>query len=98
MKKKHKKVVNEEELVKNKAYFYQRLFAYILDMFIVSMLASILAQPFIDLKATEKETSVSICCFFPLQIVRYISIEFRMERSLFLKESSASKKGLLGLE
>ncbi len=54
MKKKHKKVVNEEELVKNKAYFYQRLFAYILDMFIVSMLASILAQPFIDLKATEK--------------------------------------------
>ena len=54
MKKKTKKVVNEEELVKNKSYFYQRLFAYILDMFIVSMLASILAQPFIDLKATEK--------------------------------------------
>ncbi len=56
MKKKTKKVINEEELIKNKAFFYQRFFAYILDMFIVSMFASLLAQPFIDVKSTEKLT------------------------------------------
>ena len=54
MKKNTKKIVNEEKLVNNKAYFYQRLIAYLLDMFIISMVASIISQPFIDLKTTEK--------------------------------------------
>ncbi len=55
MKKKEvSKVITEKNLISNKAYFFQRLIAYILDMFIVTLIVSLLSQPFIDLKTMNK--------------------------------------------
>lgn len=48
------KVLVEKDLISNKAYFFQRLIAYILDMVIVSLFISLISQPFVDVKTMNK--------------------------------------------
>ena len=54
MTKKIKKNITEEQLISNKASFYQRLVAYLLDMVIITMVVSIISSPFIDMKTVDK--------------------------------------------
>ena len=54
---------NKQELQKSKtsekALFIQRLAAFILDVFIVSMVASLISYPFLDLDSIDKLNEAS---------------------------------------
>ena len=53
-KKKVKKSKKEENKEAEKALFIQRLFAYLIDIFIISFVASLIALPFIDAEQYSK--------------------------------------------
>ena len=53
-KKKVKKSKKEENKEAEKALFIQRLFAYLIDIFIISFIASLIALPFIDAEQYSK--------------------------------------------
>ncbi len=92
---KQKESVIKEKQPK-KALFIQRFAAFILDVFIVSMVASMLAYPFLDLDSIEKLNQSST------QIVEdYVSQKIDaneyMNESISVSYEMARKQGILSL-
>lgn len=96
MTKKTKSKLNEEELVSRKAYFFQRLGAYIIDMFIISFLVSIITQPFIDIDRMEKLEKQSTEIVEKYQKEK-ISLETYIYQTLDLNYQIAKNNGVFSL-
>lgn len=88
------KVVKEKQL--EKALFIQRFAAFILDVFIVSMVASMIAYPFLDMNSIDKlsESSTQIVEDYMKQ---EISIEEYTNESISVSYEMARKQGILSL-
>ena len=88
------KVVKEKQL--EKALFIQRFVAFILDVFIVSMVASMIAYPFLDMNSIDKlsESSTQIVEDYMKQ---EISIEEYTNESISVSYEMARKQGILSL-
>ena len=88
------KVVKEKK--KEKALFIQRFAAFILDVFIVSMVASMIAYPFLDMNSIDKlsESSTQIVEDYMKQ---EISIEEYTNESISVSYEMARKQGILYL-
>ena len=79
-----------------KALFIQRFAAFILDVFIVSMIVSMLAYPFLDLDSIEKlnESSTQIVEDY---VSQKIDVNEYMSGSISVSYEMARKQGLLSL-
>ena len=88
------KVVKEKQ--PEKALFIQRFAAFILDVFIVSMVASMIAYPFLDMNSIDKlsESSTQIVEDYMKQ---EISIEEYTNESISVSYEMARKQGILSL-
>ena len=88
------KVVKEKK--EEKALFIQRFAAFILDVFIVSMVASMIAYPFLDMNSIDKlsESSTQIVEDYMKQ---EISIEEYTNESISVSYEMARKQGILSL-
>ncbi len=88
------KVVKEKQ--EEKALFIQRFAAFILDVFIVSMVASMIAYPFLDMNSIDKlsESSTQIVEDYMKQ---EISIEEYTNESISVSYEMARKQGILSL-
>lgn len=88
------KVVKEKQ--SEKALFIQRFAAFILDVFIVSMVASMIAYPFLDMNSIDKlsESSTQIVEDYMKQ---EISIEEYTNESISVSYEMARKQGILSL-
>ena len=88
------KVVKEKQ--PEKALFIQRFAAFILDVFIVSMVASMIAYPFLDMISIVKlsESSTQIVEDYMKQ---EISIEEYTNESISVSYEMARKQGILSL-
>lgn len=88
------KVVKEKQ--SEKALFIQRFAAFILDVFIVSMVASMIAYPFLDMNSIDKlsESSTQIVEDYMKQ---EISIEEYTNESISISYEMARKQGILSL-
>lgn len=97
---KSKKRTTVEKVVKEKqpekALFIQRFAAFILDVFIVSMVASMIAYPFLDMNSIDKlsESSTQIVEDYMKQ---EISIEEYTNESISVSYEMARKQGILSL-
>lgn len=97
---KSKKRITVEKVVKEKqpekALFIQRFAAFILDVFIVSMVASMIAYPFLDMNSIDKlsESSTQIVEDYMKQ---EISIEEYTNESISVSYEMARKQGILSL-
>ncbi len=97
---KSKKRATVEKVVKEKqpekALFIQRFAAFILDVFIVSMVASMIAYPFLDMNSIDKlsESSTQIVEDYMKQ---EISIEEYTNESISVSYEMARKQGILSL-
>lgn len=89
-----KKVVKEKKV--EKALFIQRFAAFILDVFIVSMVSSMIAYPFLDMNSIDKlsESSTQIVEDYMKQ---EISIEEYTNESISVSYEMARKQGILSL-
>lgn len=91
---------NKQELQKSKtsekALFIQRLAAFILDVFIVSMVASLVSYPFLDLDSIDKlnEASTQIVDQYMTQ---KISIDNYVSESISISYEMARKQGVVSL-
>ena len=88
------KVVKEKQL--EKVLCIQRFAAFILDVFIVSMVASMIAYPFLDMNSIDKlsESSTQIVEDYMKQ---EISIEEYTNESISVSYEMARKQGILSL-
>lgn len=88
------KIKKEKE--PEKALFVQRFAAFILDVFIVSMIASMLAYPFLDLDSIEKlnKSSVQVVEDY---VSQKIDINEYTSESISVSYEMARKQGLLSL-
>ena len=88
------KVVKEKQ--PEKALFIQRFAAFILDVFIVSMVASMIAYPFLDMNSIDKlsESSTQIVEDYMKQ---EISIEEYTNESISVSYEKKKKQGILSL-
>lgn len=88
------KVVKEKQ--PEKALFIQRFAAFILDVSIVSMVASMIAYPFLDMNSIDKlsESSTQIVEDYMKQ---EISIEEYTNESISVSYEMARKQGILSL-
>lgn len=79
-----------------KAFFIQRLAAFILDVFIVSMVASLISYPFLDLDSINKlnESSTQVVEDYMTQ---KISINEYTSDSISISYEMARKQGVLSL-
>ena len=79
-----------------KAFFIQRLAAFILDVFIVSMVASLISYPFLDLDSINKlnESSTQVVEDYMTQ---KISINENTSDSISISYEMARKQGVLSL-
>ena len=79
-----------------KAFFIQRLAAFILDVFIVSMVASLISYPFLDLDSINKlnESSTQVVEDYMTQ---KISINEYTSYSISISYEMARKQGVLSL-
>ena len=97
-KSKKRKTVEKEvkEKKEEKALFIQRFAAFILDVFIVSMVASMIAYPFLDMNSIDKlsESSTQIVEDYMKQ---EISIEEYTNESISVSYEMARKQGILSL-
>lgn len=96
--KKKKPKVNEVKAVEQlpKALFIQRLAAFILDIFIVSMVASIFSYPFLDMDSIQKlnDSSVQVSEDY---ISGKLDAKEYMSESISISYEMAKKQGLLSL-
>lgn len=92
--KSRQKIKKEKE--PEKALFVQRFAAFILDVFIVSMIASMLAYPFLDLDSIEKlnKSSVQVVEDY---VSQKIDINEYTSESISVSYEMARKQGLLSL-
>lgn len=88
------KIKKEKE--PEKALFVQRFAAFILDVFIVSMIASMLVYPFLDLDSIEKlnKSSVQVVEDY---VSQKIDINEYTSESISVSYEMARKQGLLSL-
>lgn len=86
----------KKEKEPEKALFVQRFAAFILDVFIVSMIASMLAYPFLDLDSIEKlnKSSVQVVEDY---VSQKIDINEYTSESISVSYEMARKQGLLSL-
>lgn len=86
----------QKEKEPEKALFVQRFAAFILDVFIVSMIASMLAYPFLDLDSIEKlnKSSVQVVEDY---VSQKIDINEYTSESISVSYEMARKQGLLSL-
>lgn len=88
------KVVKEKQ--PEKALFIQRFAAFILDVFIVSMVASMIAYPFLDMNSIDK-LSESRAQIVEDYMKQEISIEEYTNESISVSYEMARKQGILSL-
>lgn len=95
-KKSKKDSIAEKPKTVEKALFIQRLAAFILDIFIVSMIASLISYPFLDLDSINKlnESSTQVVEDYMTQ---KISINEYTTESISISYEMARKQGVLSL-
>ena len=88
------KVTKKEHV--EKAFFVQRFAAFIIDIFIISMIASILAYPFLDMESIQKlnESSTEVVNDYMSQD---ISMDDYVSESVSISYEIAKKQGVLSL-
>lgn len=88
------KVTRKEHV--EKAFFVQRFAAFIIDIFIISMIASILAYPFLDMESIQKlnESSTEVVNDYMSQD---ISMDDYVSESVSISYEMAKKQGVLSL-
>lgn len=93
---KSKKQELQKSKTSEKALFIQRLAAFILDVFIVSMVASLISYPFLDLDSIDKlnEASTQIVDQYMTQ---KISIDNYVSESISISYEMARKQGVVSL-
>lgn len=91
-----KKQESVKSKMSEKALFVQRLVAFILDIFIVSMIASLVSYPFLDLDSIDKlnEASTQIVDQYMTQ---KIDIDDYVNESISISYEMARKQGIVSL-